>query len=50
MPKIIDSILPILSILVYWDIVLGTYGGPGTHLELQGSTWALYPYLEAHGT
>ena len=29
MPKIMDSILPILSILGYWAIILGTFKGPG---------------------
>ena len=30
MAKIIDPILPVLSILGYWAIILGSFGGPGT--------------------
>ena len=30
MAKIMDPLLPILSILGYWAIVLGSFGGPGT--------------------
>ena len=30
MAKIMDPILPILSILGYWAIILGSFGGPGT--------------------
>ena len=29
MANIVDPILPILSILAYWAIVLGSFGGPG---------------------
>ena len=29
MAKIMDPILPILSILGYWAIILGSFGGPG---------------------
>ena len=29
LPKIMDPILPILSIFGHWAIVLGTFGGPG---------------------
>ena len=29
MAKIMDSILPVLSILAYWSIVLGSFAGPG---------------------
>ena len=29
MAKTIDPILPILSMLGYWAIVLGSFGGPG---------------------
>ena len=29
MAKIMDPILPLLSILGYWSIVLGSFGGPG---------------------
>ena len=29
MAKIMDPILPILSILGYWSIILGSFGGPG---------------------
>ena len=29
MAKIMDPILPILSILEYWAIILGSFGGPG---------------------
>ena len=28
-PKIMDTILPLLSTLGYWAIMLGTFGGPG---------------------
>ena len=28
MAKIMDPILPILSILGYWAIILGSFGGP----------------------
>ena len=31
MAKIMDPMLPILSILGYWAILLGSFGGPGTH-------------------
>ena len=30
MAKLMDPILPILSILGYWSIILGSFGGPGT--------------------
>ena len=30
MAKIMDPILPILSILGYWAIILGSFGSPGT--------------------
>ena len=33
MAKIMDPILPILSVLGYWSIILGSFGGPGTYLE-----------------
>ena len=29
MAKIMDPILPIFSILGYWAIILGSFGGPG---------------------
>ena len=29
MAKIMDPILPILSILGYWAIIFGSFGGPG---------------------
>ena len=29
MAKIMDPILPILSVLGYWAIILGSFGGPG---------------------
>ena len=29
MAKTMDPILPILSILGYWAIILGSFGGPG---------------------
>ena len=29
MAKIMDPILPILSVLRYWAIILGSFGGPG---------------------
>ena len=29
MAKILDPMLPILSILEYWAIILGFFGGPG---------------------
>ena len=32
MPKRIDPMLPILSVLGCWAIILGTFGGPGTWL------------------
>ena len=32
MAKIMDPILPILAILGYWAIILGSFGGPGTSL------------------
>ena len=32
MAKIMDPILPILSILGYWAILLGSFGGPGTNI------------------
>ena len=35
MPRIMDPILPILSILGYWAIILGTLGGPGTALQVR---------------
>ena len=31
MAKIMDPILPLLSILGYWAIILGSFGGPGLH-------------------
>ena len=41
MAKIMDPILPILSILEYWAIILGLFGGPGRYL--------LLGYLEPQG-
>ena len=38
MPKIMEPILPILSILGYWAILLGTFGGPGTSAILPQNT------------
>ena len=32
MAKIMDPILPILSILGYWAVILGSFGGPGCSL------------------
>ena len=34
MAKIMDPILPILSILGYWAIILGSFGGPGSLKQL----------------
>ena len=34
MGKIMDPILPILSILGYWAIILGSFGGPGTYIHI----------------
>ena len=36
MAKILDPILPILSILGYWAIILGSFGGPGKHEKCHG--------------
>ena len=36
MAKIIDPILPILSILGYWAIILGSLGGPGSSFPNSG--------------
>ena len=30
MARIMDPILPTLSILGYWGIIFGSFGGPGT--------------------
>ena len=30
MAKIMDPLLPILAVLGYWAIILGSFGGPGT--------------------
>ena len=38
MANILDPILPILSVLGYWAIILGAFGGPGIYdsqLDLQ---------------
>ena len=32
MAKIMDPILPILSFLGYWSIILGSFGGPGMEM------------------
>ena len=32
MAKIMDPILTILSILGYWAIILGSFGGPGMYI------------------
>ena len=33
MAKMMDPILPVLSMLEYWAIILGSFGGPGkSHL------------------
>ena len=32
MAKIMDPIMPILSILGNWAIILGFFGGPGMHV------------------
>ena len=36
MAKILDPILPVVSILGYWAIILGFFEGPGKY-ELAGS-------------
>ena len=54
MAKIMDSILPILSILEYWAIILGFFGGPGW-FQIPYPSWLLGPespnigYLDALG-
>ena len=35
MAKIMDPILPILSILGYWAIILGSFGGSGRYRTLK---------------
>ena len=37
MAKILDPILSILSILGYWAIILGIFGGPGEVLEYRAA-------------
>ena len=34
MAKIVDPILPILFVLGYWAIILGTFGGPGMYIHI----------------
>ena len=34
MAKAMDPILPILSLLGYWAIILGSFGGPGLDMIL----------------
>ena len=57
MAKIMDPILPILSMLGYWAIILGYFGGPGCNKPrdrecgLRGLPKpSEYPCLEALGT
>ena len=42
MANIIDPILPIVSILGYWAIILGSFGGPG-RLMACGIFWHFRP-------
>ena len=42
MAKIMDSMLPTLSILEYWAIILGFFGGPGSTTAGHGvASWLL---------
>ena len=52
MAKIMDPILPILSALGYWAIILGSFGGPGKSLSLENRlAWlaALATLSRLHG-
>ena len=37
MAKIMDPVLPLLSFLGYWAIILGSFGGPGTWVGQNGA-------------
>ena len=46
MAKIIDPILPILSILGYWAMILGSFGGPGNRtIRTQVARVLLFSYV-----
>ena len=47
MANIIDSILPIVSILRYWAIVLGSFGGPAyiPSITIVSHTYHIYIYI-----
>ena len=55
MAKIMDPVLSILSILGYWAIILGTFGGPGSSSwplreaarELATSSFLINPLLDS---
>ena len=42
MAKIMDPILPILFVLGYWAIILGSFGGPGIKVRIL-CNWVLRP-------
>ena len=46
MAKTMDPILPILSVLGYWAIILGSFGGPGRGVGGEGC-WGLDTTNEA---
>ena len=51
MAKIMDHILPIVSILRYWAIILGSFGGPGEKRAVEPVALALpwmLPALTCH--
>ena len=48
MAKTMDPTLPILSILGYWAMILGSFGGPGI-IHLQKSAGSSEPFKEANG-
>ena len=58
MAKTMDPILPVLSMLEYWAMILGSFGGPGTYYSfrlLPRLSWSrlgllgLSPRDETHG-
>ena len=36
MPKLMDPMIPVLSILAYWASMFGLLGGPGDWISFQG--------------
>ena len=48
MAKRMDPILPVLSVLGHWGIILGSFGGPGS-FQVVGSRYHVQAALQKAG-